>query len=483
MPHHLSPIPQRNAPAVAGSSSYDLAIVGSGAAAFAAAIEARRRGASVVMIEQGVVGGTCVNTGCVPSKALLAAAQARHQSIDQPFPGVATAAEPVDMAALVEGKDELVGSLRREKYAVLADLYGFTIRSGHARFVEGPRLEVDGEPIDATHFVIATGAVAWIPPIEGLGDVTYLTSTEVLTLAHVPESVLVIGANAVGLEMGQLLARLGARVHIVESRERIAPFDEPEVAEAFARVLADEGITVRTPAIVQRVSRSVLGVAATMLTPSCTEHVEAAALLVAAGRRPATGALGLETVGVEVGDRGEVIVDGELRTTNPRIFAAGDVTGGPQFVYVAARHGAVVAGNAVAGEHNTVDYATLPTVTFTAPAIASVGLGEATARKRGLEVEARTLSLASVPRAIVNRDVRGVVKIVAERETGRVLGVHVLADQAGEVIAGAVHAMDAGRTVTQLAEAWTPYLTMAEALKLTAQSFTRDVSALSCCAS
>ena len=461
---------------------YDLAIVGSGSAAFAAAIEARRRGASVVMVERGVVGGTCVNTGCVPSKALLAAAQARHLSSTPRFPGVVTSAEPLDVAALVGGKDELVEALRDDKYLRLADHYGFSIRAGHARFVEGPRLEVDGELIDAAHYVIATGAAPWIPPIEGLAEVPYLTSTSALALAAVPESVVVIGANAVGLEMGQLLARLGARVSIVEGLDHVAPREERALAEVLAAALAEEGIDVRTGAPAQRVERAGAGVAVSVETASGAQRIEAAVVLVAAGRRPASVGLGLATVGVEVGAVGEVLVDDELRTTNPRIFAAGDVTGSPQYVYVAGRHGAVAAANALAGEHRTVDYATMPSVIFTAPVLASVGLTEAEAVERGLEVEARTLSLASVPRAIVNRDVRGLVKIVAERDTGRVLGVHVLADQAGEVVAGAVHAMDAGRTVTQLAEAWTPYLTMAEALKLAAQSFTRDVSTLSCCA-
>ena len=462
---------------------YDLAIVGSGSAAFAAAIEARRYGASVVMIEHGLVGGTCVNVGCVPSKALLAAAAVRHEALAQRFPGVASAASPVDMAALVAGKDELVTALRREKYLDLADVYGFTIRNGHARFVEGPALEVDGERLEATHFVIATGATPSIPPIEGLDDVAYLTSTSAMELDHVPETVLVIGANAVGLEQGQLLARLGARVTIVEALGHIAPFEEPEIAEILTEVLIEDGITVRSGTTAARVEQAGGGVAVTLATPSGVERLEVAAVLVATGRRPASAELGLEAVGVEVGARGEVVVDDELRTSNPRIFAAGDVTGHAQFVYVAGKHGAVVAANAVASEHRRVDYTTMPRVTFTSPAIASVGLTEKAASEQGLDYEASSLPLAYVPRAIVNRDVRGLVKIVAERESGRVLGVHVLADQAGEVIAGAVYAMDAGRTVTELAEAWTPYLTMAEAIKLAAQSFSRDVATLSCCAS
>ena len=464
-------------------SPYDLAIVGSGSAAFATAIEARRRGASVVMIEHGLVGGTCANVGCVPSKALLAAAAVRHESLTQRFPGVATAASPVDMAALVAGKDELVEELRTEKYLELADVYGFTIRSGHARFVEGPALEVDGARLEAANFVIATGATPSIPPIEGLKEVGYLTSDSVMALQRVPASVLVIGANAVGLEAAQLLARLGATVTIIEAQGRIAPFEEPAIAEVLTGVLTEEGISVRTNTTAQRVARRGDGVLVTLATSGGAERLEVAAVLVATGRRPASADLGLTTVGVEVGARGEVVVDDELRTSNPRIFAAGDVTGHAQFVYVAGKHGAVVAANAVGDEHRTIDYTTMPRVTFTSPAIASVGLTEQAAKERGLNYEVSSLPLAYVPRAIVNRDVRGLVTIVAERGSGRMLGVHVLADQAGEVIAGAVYAMQGGLTVAELAEAWTPYLTMAEALKLAAQSFSRDVATLSCCAS
>lgn len=462
---------------------YDLAIVGSGSAAFATAIEARRKDASVVMIEHATVGGTCVNVGCIPSKALLAAAEARHVALDQHFPGIATTANRVDMAALVSGKDAIVDALRHEKYEELAGFYGFEILYGHARFVAGPALEVNGEQIEAEHYVIATGASPWAPPISGLDDVGYLTSTTAMELDHVPHSLVVIGGNAVGLEQGQLFARLGSSVTIVEALPRIAPFEEPEVSEALTAIFANEGIVVRSHATVSKVVRENGEVVVSLDAGSGYEELRAEAVLVATGRRPNTADLGLDTVGVTVGSRGEVVVDDELRTANPRIFAAGDVTGHPQFVYVAGKHGSIVADNAIDEAHRQIDYRTLPRVTFTSPAIASVGMTDEEANNQGLTCECRVLPLTQVPRAIVNRDTRGVAKIVAERESGRLLGIHLLAEGASDAILAAVYALEGGFTVEQLATAWTPYLTMAEAIKLTAQSFTRDVAALSCCAS
>ena len=460
----------------------DLAIVGSESAAFATAIAATRLGASVVLVDHGRVGGTCVNVGCVPSKALLAAADARHGALATRFPGVAAHADPVDMPALIAGKDALVDTLRREKYEDLAALYDFEVVHGHARFRDDGSLDVEGRTIIAENYVIATGAAPWAPPLPGLDEVGYLTSTSAMDLDHVPTSLVVVGANAVGLEQSQLFARLGAVVTVVEALPRIAPFEEPEVSEALRTILDAEGVTVHVSSTVASVARDAEDVVVTLDTPEGPRQLRAEAILVATGRRPVTGDLGLDAVGVATGSRGEVVVDEHLRTSNPRIFAAGDVTGLPQFVYVAGAHGAVVAENALTNAQRTVDYRALPRVTFTSPQIASVGLTDAQAEDAGIDCECRVLSLENVPRAIVNRDTRGVAKIVAERSTGRVLGIHLLAEGAGDVILAGVYALEAHFTVDQLANLWTPYLTMGEAIKLTAQSFTRDVAELSCCA-
>ena len=459
------------------TTAYDLAIIGSGGAAFSAAIAARERDLRVVMIERGEIGGTCVNVGCIPSKALLAAAEARHRAGAPAFPGVRTDAGPVDMASLVAGKDEIVGALRREKYLDLADSYGIEIVHGDARFVEGPALEVDGRRVAAQQYLVATGSMPRIPDLPGLSDSGYLTSTTAMELDAVPSSLVVLGGGYVALEQAQLFARLGATVTIVV-RSSIARSEEPEIAVAVREALREEGIRILEQTAVTAVRRDRAGVAVVSVAGELVaEHV-----LVATGRRPQTDGLGLPAIGVRLGERGEVGVDAELRTSNPRVWAAGDVTGHPQFVYVAARHGKTIVENAFDHAARTVDHRALPRITFTSPTIASAGMTEAEARGQGLSTDSRVLALSAVPRAIVSRSTRGLAKLVAEQDTGRILGVHLLADGAGDAILAGVYAIGAGMTVKQMADSWNPYLTIGEAMHLTAQSFTRDPALLSCCA-
>lgn len=475
----------------ADRTNVDLAIVGSGGAAFAAAIAARRKGKTVVMIDRGTVGGTCVNTGCVPSKALLAAADARHVAAAQRYPGIRTQAGPVDVRALIGAKADLIDELRAEKYTGLATEYGWDIVAGTARFAtEGSapvlRVELNSggrTTVIAEHYLVASGSAPWIPPIPGLAEAGYLTSTTAMELDRLPRSLAVVGGNSIGLEQGQLFARLGVQVTLVEVMPRLAPFDEPEVSAMIARILRDEGVIVHTGTTIDAVRHDDSGYVLAATSNGEALDLRAERLLVATGRRPVTDELDLDTVGVQVGPRGEIVVDNQLRTDNPRIWAAGDVTGHPQFVYVAGAHGALVADNAFDGAGRVLDYRHLPKVTFTSPAIASAGLTDRQAVERGYRCDCRVLPLEYVPRALVNRDTRGLIKLVAEANTGRLLGAHVVADGAGDVISSAVYALANQMTVHQMAELWSPYLTMAEGIRLAAQAFTRDLSKLSCCAS
>lgn len=456
---------------------WDLAIIGSGGAAFAAAIAARESGLSVVMLERGMLGGTCVNVGCIPSKALLAAAEARRRASDQRFPGIRTEAGPVDLAALIAGKDEIVSTLRQEKYRDVAREHGIEIVEGQARFADGPGLDIGGRRLNASHYLIATGAEPLIPVVPGLAESGYLTSTTAMETDRLPESLLVIGGGYVAMEQAQLFAALGVTVTVL-ARSALARHEEPEIAAAIRAEFEREGISVvenAAPIAVRREAGRIV------VSHGAGEHA-AEQLLVATGRAPSTAGLRLHDVGVEAGPAGEVLVDEHLRTSNERIWAAGDVTGHPQFVYVAARHGALVVDNAFHDAGRTLDYRALPRITFTNPTIASAGLTQAEARAQGIDADSRVLDLAHVPRAIVSRNTHGLVKLVAERGSGRVVGVHLLADGAGDAILAGVYAIEAGRTVADLAASWNPYLTIGEGLHLAAQSFTRDVSRLSCCA-
>ncbi len=457
----------------------DLAVVGSGGAAMSAAIAARQAGRSVVLIERGILGGTCVNLGCVPSKTLLAAAGARHIALTNPFSGVPTsAADEVDFGALVTQKDHLIAQMQGAKYADVAAAYGFEVLPGQATFLDKDTLAVDGKPLRARAYLVATGSQPARPDLPGLDEVDWLTSTTAMELSELPESLVVIGGGYVGMEQAQLFAHLGTKVTLVG---RLAPQAEPELAQGLSAVFAEDGIAVMAEhATAVRVDGG--GV---VVTTASGRQVRGQRLLVATGRTARTDGLDLAAAGVEVDERGFIVIDEFQRTSNPGIYAAGDVSGVPQYVYVAAAGGRVAATNALRDDccepTARIDYTGMPSVVFTRPQLASVGLTEEEVLALGHGCVCRVLDLSDVPRAVVNRDTRGVVKVVADPTTGKVLGVHAMADGAGEIMLAATYAIKAGMTVDDIADTWAPYLTMAESLRITAGLF-RNQMPTSCCA-
>src|SRR5690625_1103780 len=432
--------------------NYDLLIIGSGGAAFSAAIKSIEYGAKVGIIEREIVGGTCVNIGCVPSKTLLRAGEINHFAKENPFTGLQTSAGEVDLSSLVNQKDELVSKLRNQKYIDLIDEYGINLIKGEAKFVDENTVEVNGENLSAKRFLIATGASPSIPTISGLEEVDYLTSTTLLELKKVPKRLTVIGSGYIGLELGQLFHNFGSEVTLIQRSERLLKEYDPEISEAVEKVLTEQNINLVTGATYERVEQ-VGDVKKIYITVNGKKKVvESEQLLVATGRKPNTGSLNLSAAGVEVGKRNEIIINDFGQTRNEKIYAAGDVILGPQFVYVAAYEGGIVADNAIGGLNKRFELSVVPGVTFTNPGIATVGLTEEQAVEEGYAIKTSVLPLDAVPRALVNHETTGVFKIVADAKTLKVLGVHIVAENAGDVIYAATLAVKFGLTVGDRSE-------------------------------
>ncbi len=473
------------------NADFDLVIIGGGSAAFASAIKAAEGGARVAIAEAGTLGGTCVNVGCVPSKTLIRAAEANHRRTHHGFAGIPSTNGRADWLAVRGQKDELVAELRQAKYwDVLAQYDAISLFEQWATITSGRAvLLADGRTVTAAKMLIATGSSPHVPPIPGLQEAGYLDSTAAMALPLLPESLIVIGGGVVAVEQAQMFARLGVRVTILvrersgEHGAQLPPLlraEDLDLGHGLAGYLENEGLEVRVVTF-ERVER---GDTYTVhfSQDGRSDSVTAEQLLVAAGRRPNTASFGLEEAGVTLGKHGEILVNEFLQTSHDDIYAAGDVLGEPMLVYVAAHGGSVAAENALSGNARKYDLTVLPQVIFTDPAVATVGFTEAEARGRGMQPIVSRLGLEHVARSLAARDTRGFVKLVADRETRRIIGAHILAAEAGELITEPVLAIKFGLTIEDLASTFHPYLTLSEGIKLAAQTFDKDVAKLSCCA-
>jgi mercuric reductase len=471
---------------------YDLVILGSGSTAFAAALRAAEVGKTAVMTEARTVGGTCVNRGCLPSKNLIEAAKLVHEARHPRYPGIEPHDVRFDFGELIKQKDELVSEYRDKKYEGLVDgEENIDVVRGHVAFADDHAVEIDGRRIEGERFLVALGSTPVAPEIEGLDDVPYmrsdlLTSEEDMELKELPESLVVIGGGYVALELGQMFGRFGSRVTILERSNRLLKHGyEPEVGLVLQRILREEGVDVRTNAKVRRVRAVEGGVAVELETG---DEARAERLLIATGRRPNMEGVGLEKAGVETNGHGEVVVDEYLRTSAPHIFAAGDVIGnqlGSQMATPLGAHdGTIVARNAFADgdQMRSVDHSVIPRAIFTDPQVGIVGLTEKHGIERGHRCWCRPIPMELVPRAGAIHDTRGMIKMVADADTNRVLGVSMVGVNAAEVIHEAAMGLRFGATLEDFVDLLHVYPTMAEALKIAAISRRKDPAKLSCCA-
>jgi mercuric reductase len=463
--------------------SLHVVIIGSGAAAMAAALKATERHARVTLVERSTIGGTCVNVGCVPSKIFIRAAHIAQLRRASPFDlGIEALKPAIFREKLLEQQQCRVEELRHAKYEAILEAHPeITLIRGEAHFQDPNTLNVlthEGQKIvlPFDRCLIATGAKAFIPPIPGLADTPYWTSDEALSAEKVPQSLAVLGSSAVALELAQAYSRLGSNVTIL-ARHSLLLREDPLLGEELKAIFVSEGLTVKENVK----TNSVVWDGDQFILATNQGEVLAERLLIATGRRPNTETLELAKAGVQVNQDASIVVDPFLQTTAPKIWAAGDCAELPQFVYVAASAGTHVALN-MTGEKIPLDLSILPTVVFTEPQVATVGLTEAEAVRQGFEVDSRVLKLENVPRALAHFDSRGFIKMVVEASSGRILGVQCLAPEAGEFINVASLAIRFRLSAQDLGSFLFPYLTMAESLKLTAQTFSKDVTQLSCCA-
>ena len=462
----------------------DLIILGSGSTAFAAALRATSYGARVLMFEKSVLGGTCINWGCIPSKTMIHAAQFLHEARLGAAIGLGIQCNGVEYERLCAHRDEVVQKLRKERYLdVLQNASGLELVRGTARFLDRHTVEANEQHYRAERFLLAVGGFPYVPAIPGLDCCDYLTSRSALLMKRLPSSLVIVGGGVIAVELGQMFHRLGCRVTILEHGPRILPTVECEPAQALHEVLVGEGIKIVTDvAFCSMAKVGDLTVVNADVKDRRHEYT-CERLLLAVGTAPASGGIGLERVGVKTDRKGFVLTDRQMRTSVPGIWAAGDVTGGMMIATVGAREGIVAVDDMFdPGCGCAIDYLAAPMTVFTDPEVGIVGHGEESARQAGFDVQVNIMPVSAIPKAHVTGHTAGVIKMVADRNTGRLLGVHLTCHRGAELINEAALALSRRLSVAELAALPHVYPSIGEGLKLCAQGFNRDISRLSCCA-
>ncbi len=455
-------------------TEYDLVILGGGAAAFSCALKASEKDVKIAMIEKGIIGGTCVNVGCVPTKNLLDVGEKLHECT--------AIFDDFDFKKAIENKDKIVSYQRNQKYtSVLESVPNVEYIAGHAKFKSNNEIEINGNTISAKNILIATGSSSMIPPIQGIDTVDYLTNIEALDLDSKPESMIILGGRTLGLEFAQMFSRFGTKVTILQRNKRLIPNEEPEISDSLRQYLEEEGITIHTGVEIKSVKKQDGKIIVLFFIDGNEHDISAEKLLLATGRTPNTKDLGLENTDVKLSSKGEIIVNDEMRTSVFHIYGAGDVIGKPMLETVAAKEGNIVAINAFFGESKKMDFSAVPHAIFTFPQVASVGISERESMEKFDLCSCRTLLMEDVPKALIVGKTKGLVKMVIHPQTQQILGVHILSDLAADIIHEATLAVKQKLTIDDIIDTVHVFPTMSESIKLVATSFRKNVKKLSCC--
>ncbi len=429
-----------------------------------------------------VLGGTCINVGCVPSKRLITVSTFIEELRKRRYAGLDYTIGKLDYAKIIKEKNKIVDGLRDEKYKnVLAGMENVTFIDGIGTFMDANTVMAGTKEIKSKHVLIATGARAMIPRIKGIEKVGYLTNEGALSIDKLPESLIVVGGRALGLEFAQLFAGLGVRVTLLQRSERIIPNWEPEVSSHLAEYLKESGVDIVTNAtLVEIDSRN--GLKSITARVNETETVfDAEEILFATGRTANVEKLNLNAAGVQLNERNFIKVDKTLKTTAGSIYAAGDVTGEPMLETLAAKEGNTATSNIFENANKIVNMNEVPSAIFTYPEAAMVGMTEEQVIENRIKCSCSPVEFKLVAKAAIIGDTRGLAKIVIDSKTKRILGVHILAPHAADLIHEGVLAVKFGLTIDDIIDTVHVFPTLSEGLKLAAQAFYEDVSKLSCC--
>ncbi|MBI2979849.1 MAG: mercury(II) reductase [Chloroflexi bacterium] len=465
-------------------NKYDIIIIGGGAAAFAAATKAADLSKTTLMVNSGLpLGGTCVNVGCMPSKNLLTVGDEFFYSQRPRFKALRNSVKPIlDFQAAIKEKDRMVTKARRGNYInILRSLKNVTLLEDKAKLAGPSQVEVTGKIYEASKIIIAVGASTRPLPIPGLDAVRWLNNVTALQLQKLPASMVIIGGGPQGLEFAQMFAHFGSKVTVLEAMPQILPRQEPEIAAELQQCLKEEGISIHTAARVERMAEQNGQKVVAFREGASAQEVECDEVLLAAGIRPNTAGLGLDKAGVKTDKNGFIQVNQYYQTDNPDIFAAGDCIGKMPLETVAAKEGALATENAFTAPVRTINYDHVPSAVFTNPQVASVGLTEEEEMRRFNTCLCRTIYMDVVPKALAVNETRGAFKMVIHPRNYKVLGVHIVAPFAADLIHEATIAVKHGLTIHDIIDTVHVFPTFSEGIKRVAQAFTRNVSKMSCC--
>ncbi len=445
-------------------NNFDVIIIGGGSAGFSCAIKLIEYGAKVLIVERDVVGGTCLNRGCIPSKLLIECTKTKNsKSFEQ----------------IIKDKNNLIENLRKEKYLNIINQYeNISLVKGVGKFISENVIEVNGEKIYFKKAVVAVGSIPLIPKIEGLNEVNFLTNNNIFDINYLPEKLIIIGGGAIGLELAQAFFRLGSEVTLLEISNYIGGNIEREISHHLEEILKEEGLKIFKEVNITEIKN----VGRYKIVITNIGSFKATDILIAIGRKANTENIGLELVGVELDKKGFIKTDEFLRTSSKNIYSAGDCNGKYFLVTVSAMEGNIAGENALRKNIKKIDYKAVPCVIFTDPEVASIGLTEEEASRKGIKVESRTLKFKDVPKALIAGKRKGIIKMVTEKNTGKILGIHILSENASEIIWSCVFILKHNLTVRDIENYLCPYPTLSESVRLCSQSFFKDIKKLSCCA-